>query len=196
MNFLEGFYHLFFHPFFLLKQPGKPFSLSLFISLLSSFSLSALFGISSPNSCIFLSIFLFISYLLYFLFLSAFYHFISEFFKKKGNPGNLFSSFLLTSFPFVFLSPSAILFRSFQAEKFIPSIFLLFFLWIVILQIYAIKENYELEGGTAVFIYFIPFLGEIIFTFLLVFFSFIVSALLIGKFLPLFLTSIRISGIF
>ncbi|NOZ64718.1 MAG: hypothetical protein GXO71_07340 [Caldiserica bacterium] len=191
MNFLEGFYNLFFHPLFLLKQDRKPFTLSLFISLLSAFSLSFSLSYLSPILYILFSILLFLYLLLILVFSASFYHFLSEIFKGKGRPGNLLNSFLLSLFPLCLLPSFNILSRSFRFIELQSIISPLIFFWVVFLQIYIIKNNYGLEGGTAVFVYFIPFLALMAIGILFFLFSLSVFTLFIGKNIPLFLNLVQ-----
>ncbi len=191
MSFLESFYNLFFHPLFLLKQERKPFTLSLFISLLSAFSLGFSLSYISPTLYILFSILLFLYLLLILFFSSSFYHFISEIFKGKGRPGNLLNSFLLSLFPLCLLPSFNILSRSFQFTGLQGIISPIIFFWIIFLQIYIIKNNYGLESGTAVFVYFIPFLVLIAMGILFFLFSLSIFTILIGKNLPFFLNLIQ-----
>ncbi|MCD6219075.1 hypothetical protein J7K43_01650 [Candidatus Calescamantes bacterium] len=189
MNFLESFYNLFFHPLFLLRQDRKPFTLSFFVSFLATFSLALYFYNIPPSAYLFFSFFLFF-YILFACFISSsIYHFLSESFKGKGNPGNLFNSFLLSLFPFCFLLPFNMLSQSLEFVELQEVIFLPILFWMIFLQIYSIKNNYGLEGGTAVFVYFIPLLAIIVIGVIFLFFSLVLLTLLLGKALPYFLNS-------
>ncbi len=188
MSYLESFYLLLFHPLFFLKQSRKPVSLAFItLALATLASISLLPSRSLPGGII-LFFFSYLSILIILFFLALFYHYFSELMGGRGKATSLFLSFLYSFIPLSFASPIYITLKTVKAEGIFPLLFLLILFYCLFLQINALKINYTLEDGTAVFIYFLPWILSIVLLLLILFISFFLFALMFFKFSPLPLT--------
>lgn len=97
------------------------------------------------------------------LFLStAVYDTLAQIVFKKGNAAKLIKNFAFASIP---LTISRLLYTIFTLLKinYPQEINFLFFIWEIVLFIFAISETYEIELGKASLIFFMPYLMILIF---------------------------------
>lgn len=90
------------------------------------------------------------------------YNMISDFLGHKGSGKSLFAAFGFTSVPSIFsLLIYAVLVNT--SVQFLSTIFsLLISIWVIMLQIIALKKNYKMGTGTATLTYFIPWIITIV----------------------------------
>ena len=156
MSLLEDFYNLLFHPLYFLKKKSKSLILCIFITLLVTLSLLSLIPGIEKGDQAFLFFSLLVLIFLSLFFFSIFYHFFCGIFKGKGEALPLYISLLYSLWPLILLAPLRILcFKGILQEVFS---FILFITlgYVIFLQINAMRLNYSLEGGTVLFIYFLP----------------------------------------
>lgn len=88
---------------------------------------------------------------------TALMHMISEFMGGGGSGKGLFAGFCFASFPSILMAPVNIINNFIDSD--ISGVFsLVFMIWVVILQITAVRENNGFSTGRAVLTYFLPWI--------------------------------------
>ena len=129
----------------------------------------------------------FISFLFFLLLFSVFIHLTSRFFGGEGKMDTLFIALGISIYPAVLYTPVSMLFNSFGAlglsllglSKF------LILIWIIYLQILAVKNIYNLSSGKASVAYFSPFILVISLLILSIILIMIIGLYLLGT-VPMF----------
>ncbi|HJX69487.1 MAG TPA: Yip1 family protein [Dehalococcoidia bacterium] len=86
------------------------------------------------------------------------FHLIATLFRGRGSYLGLVCGLCFACFPFVFFAPLTLLraLLGFSGNILYPIGSLLLFLWILALEITAIRQNYHFSTGRAIATYFIP----------------------------------------
>lgn len=174
MNNLEILFNLLIHPNYALKRQDKSLSLSIMVliaALWSSVISKHLMNGISINTTIFSFSLIMpvIVALVLIIVLVSLWHFISESFKGEGKVSELFLCICLSFLPYIFLTPMALIMK-FSGINITFSWFFFRFLivmWIVILQVLSLRIVYEMSGPLATLTYFIPFVGIVVISFLI-----------------------------
>lgn len=87
------------------------------------------------------------------------YHALAGLLKGRGSIAGIFAAFGFTSLPLLVGALVNFLESSLQLGGQVAGLFgVLIFIWIVVLQVIALRENYLVSTGRAVFIWFLPWI--------------------------------------
>ncbi|MCL6472643.1 MAG: YIP1 family protein [Firmicutes bacterium] len=121
--------------------------------------------------------------------ISGIYHGLAKLFKGDGSYGSLISTLSFASFPRLFAVPFSLIVLFGGRTGSFPTFFIsmiifalvsqAFAIWVIVLDIIVIRENYRLSTGKATLVYFIPVIAFIILV-SIVFFGFVLLAISIG----------------
>jgi len=183
-DILELLLYIIIHPQYALKTKDKPLLLSLVVLVMAALSSSMgsllVGGTSVEGNIFFFGITLNIIFLLLFWLIAvSLWHLVAEGFRGRGKVLELFPSIGICLFPAIFLGPLALLMTPFGSTvtKFYPLLKSIVVIWIIVLQILALRMTYEFSGTLATLSYLTPF------------FALLAVLALIGLFSVLFLIS-------
>lgn len=121
--------------------------------------------------------------------ISGIYHGLAKLFKGDGSYGSLISTLSFAGFPKLFAVPFSLIVLFGGRTGSFPTFFIsmiifalisqAFAIWVIVLDIIAIRENYRLSTGKATLVYFIPVIAFIILV-SIVFFGFVLLAISVG----------------
>ena len=84
------------------------------------------------------------------------YHLFAEFFGGEGSVLSLFTTLPFTSLPSLVLTPIGMLMQAARLGVLMVPVSLGMFIWMVVLQVLALKEVYGISGGRATAVIFLP----------------------------------------
>ncbi|MTI71346.1 MAG: YIP1 family protein [Firmicutes bacterium] len=121
----------------------NPMEMEMFQRIMPAFFIFFVFG-----AMLLAPIFQFIS--------TGIYNLLSEFFGYEGNGKGLFATLVFASVPNIFANIFSVILAYSGAISFSWLLTLPFTIWVIVLKIFAIRENYSMSGGKATLVYFIP----------------------------------------
>ncbi len=162
------------------RPTGWAILTAVFVSIVFAFTIlpnlpelvEMIFGLERGSLSLIPLVFIWVVIFLAFLLIQAgVFHLVAVLLQGRGNYLGILCGLCFACFPLVFFAPLALvraLLNSVSGNVFYSIGSLALFLWILVLEITAIHQNYKFPLGRAIATYFIPFIVLIIIPLLIV----------------------------